>query len=145
MPLHLVKLSVGAQSIADLEEWIAQRLASKRKRGVKAEHVHTTRMMPKRTDELLDGGSLYWVIKGQVAVRQKLVEIRPVTDAEGIARCELVLEPSLVPVMPRPLRPFQGWRYLKAHEAPADITRGTSAVADMPEELRRHLRELGLI
>ncbi len=145
MSLHLVKLCVGAQSIVDLEEWIAEKMAARRVRGAKVEQIHTTRMMPKRVEELLDGGSLFWVIKGQVAARQKLLEIRPVTDAEGIARCELVLEPVVVAVMPRPLRPFQGWRYLPAHEAPADITRATGAMAEMPEELRRELRELGLI
>ncbi|HWG05013.1 MAG TPA: DUF1489 family protein [Beijerinckiaceae bacterium] len=145
MTLHLVKLCVGAQSIVDLEEWIAEKMAARRARGAKGEQIHTTRMMPKRAEELLDGGSLYWVIKGQVAARQRLLEIRPVTDAEGIARCELVLEPVVVAVMPRPLRPFQGWRYLKAQEAPADITRATGAMAEMPEELRRELRELGLI
>ena len=101
--------------------------------------------MPRRTAELLDGGSLYWVIKGQMAARQTLLDIRPITDSDGIARCQLVLEPVLIPVMPRPLRPFQGWRYLQAHEAPADITRSTSEIADMPEDLRRTLREMGLL
>jgi len=145
MALHLVKLCVGATSIGDMEEWIAERLAARRARGAKVEQIHTTRMMPRRGAELLDGGSLYWVIKGQMAARQKLLDIRPVTDADGIARCELVLEPLLIPVMPRPLRAFQGWRYLKAEAAPADFARGTGAIAEMPEELRRQLRELGLI
>jgi hypothetical protein len=102
-------------------------------------------MMPRRVAELLDGGSLYWVIKGQMAARQALLDIRPVTDADGIARCQLVLEPILVAVMPRPLRPFQGWRYLQAHEAPADIGKGTGEIGEMPEELRRQLRGLGLL
>jgi hypothetical protein len=145
MSLHLLKLCVGVQSIGDLEARIAARLAAKRARGETAEQIHTTRMMPRRQAELLDGGSLYWVIKGQVAARQALLDIRPVTDADGIARCQLVLEPTLIPVMPRPLRPFQGWRYLQPQEAPADITPGTGAIADMPEDLRRQLRELGLL
>ena len=145
MPLHLVKLSVGVQSIGDLEARIAARLAAKRARGETAEQIHTTRMMPRRRAELLDGGSLYWVIKGQVAARQALLDIRPVTDADGIPRCQLVLDPVLIPVMPRPLRPFQGWRYLQPQEAPADIAPGTGAIADMPEDLRRQLRELGLL
>lgn len=145
MPLHLLKLCVGVQSIADLEARIEARLAAKRARGETAEQIHTTRMMPRRMAELLDGGSLYWVIKGQVAARQALLDIRPVTDADGIARCQLVLEPVLIPVMPRPLRPFQGWRYLQPQEAPPDITPMTGAIADMPEDLRRQLRELGLL
>lgn len=145
MSLNLVKLCVGVQSIGDLEAWIAERLAAKRARGETAEQIHTTRMMPRRSAELLDGGSLYWVIKGQIAARQTLLAIRPVTDAEGIARCQLVLEPILIPVMPRPVRAFQGWRYLKPQEAPADIGKDAGEIGDMPEELRRHLRELGLL
>jgi hypothetical protein len=145
MSLHLMKLSVGVQSIGDLEALIAERLAAKRARGEAVEHIHTTRMMPRRTEELLDGGSLYWVIKGQMAARQALVDLRQITDADGISRCQIVLEPIVVPVLPRPLRPFQGWRYLKPHEAPADISHGSGDIGEMPEDLRRELRELGLL
>ena len=145
MPLHLLKLCVGAESIADLEDWIAQRAAAKRKRGEAPEHIHTTRMTPKRVEELLDGGSLYWVIKGQIAARERLLDIRPFTDAEGIGRTDLVLDGYVVPVMPRPFRPFQGWRYLQNKDAPADLDGASGDVAEMPEEMRRHLRELGLL
>ena len=145
MALHLLKLCVGADSISDLEAWIAESLAAKKARGLAAEQTHTTRMVPKRLDELLDDGSLFWVIKGQVSARQKLLDVRPFTDGEGISRCHLVLEPVVVPVSPRPCRPFQGWRYLAAHEAPEDLRGETSGLADMPEPLRRELRELGLI
>ena len=143
--LHLLKLSVGVESIGHLGDLIEARLAQRRRRKQPLEHVHTTRMVPKRADELLAGGSLYWVIRGQIAVRQKLVAVRPVVDADGIGRCDLVLEPVLHAVMPSPRKPFQGWRYLLAHEAPPDLARGTSEVADMPEDLRRELRELGLL
>ena len=102
-------------------------------------------MVPKRVEELTDGGSLYWVIKGQIAARQKLLEIRPFTDADGIGRCHLVLEPNVTPVHPRPCRPFQGWRYLAAKDAPPDLGKSSGAIAEMPEELRRELRELGLL
>jgi hypothetical protein len=145
MPLHLLKLCVGAESIADLEGWIAARIADKKRRGLDPEQFHTTRMVPKRADELVDGGSLYWVIKGQVSARQKLLEIRPFTDDEGIGRCNLVLEPIVVPVLPRPCRPFQGWRYLAPRDAPEDLAQGAGAIAEMPEELRRQLRDLGLL
>ena len=145
MALHLLKLCVGADSVRDLEEWIAERLAEKRRRGETPEHAHVTRMAPKRRDELIDGGSLYWVIKGQVAARQKLLDVRPFTDGDGIGRCRLVLEPVVVPVMPRPWRPFQGWRYLPGKEAPSDISAATGEIAQMPEILRRELRELGLL
>jgi hypothetical protein len=145
MPLHLLKLCVGAESIADLEGRIAMRIADKTRRGLDPEQFHTTRMAPKRGAELLDGGSLYWVIKGQIAARQKLLDLRPIVDSDGISRVNLVLEPVVVPVMPRPCRPFQGWRYLPDKDAPADLGRSSGQIADMPEEMRRHLRDLGLL
>ena len=145
MPLHLLKLCVGAESISDLQEWIDQRFAVKKKRGEALEHIHTTRMTPRRRDELLDGGSLYWVIKGQIAARETLVDMRPVVGADGIGRTELVLDGVVVPVHPRPCRPFQGWRYLPAKDAPPDLGKNSGAIAEMPEELRRELRELGLL
>jgi hypothetical protein len=145
MPLHLIKLCVGAESIRDMEEWVAEKLAMKRAAGEPVEKTHRTRMVPKRAAELLDGGSLYWIIKGQVAARQEIIDIRPFTDAEGISRCHIVLEPTLIPVMPRPHRPFQGWRYLADHEVPRDIEAGAGEIAEMPEGLRRELRELGLL
>jgi hypothetical protein len=139
MTLHLLKLCVGADSIADLEDWIAEVVP---RRG---EQVHTTRMVPRRIDALMDGGSLYWVIKGQVSCRQRLLAVRPFVDADGIGRCHLVLEPVVMPVEPRPHRPFQGWRYLEAKDAPRDIARGSGDLGAMPEEMRRELAELGLI
>jgi hypothetical protein len=101
-------------------------------------------MVPKRGAELLDGGSLYWVIRGQVAARQELRDIETFTDAEGIGRCRLWMAPEVVPVLPRPFRPFQGWRYLAPKDAPPDL-RGRGDVAEMPEELRRELSVLGLL
>jgi hypothetical protein len=145
MALHLLKLSVGSDSIRDLAEWIEERLAQRRKRGEPREHIHRTRMVPKRVGELLDGGSLYWVIKGQIAARQKLIDIRPFIDKDGVSRCQFVMEPPLIPVMPRPFRPFQGWRYLRPEDAPPDLRAGAGEVAEMPEELRRELSELGLL
>lgn len=142
MPLHLQKLCVGVDSIEDLAAWIASSLESRKRRGLAAEQIHTTRMMPKRVDEL-EGGSLYWVIRGVMQVRQRLLAIRAIRDAEGVSRCELVLEPVLVGVEARPRRPFQGWRYLKAEEAPADLVTGSSG--ELPPELVRELAALGLL
>lgn len=144
MPLHLLKLCVGAESIEDLEEWIAENLAGKATRGEPAEQVHTTRMVPTRIAELLDGGSLYWVIKGEVACRQRLTGIRPFVDGDGIRRCHLVMEPVVHRVMPRPNRPFQGWRYLADKDVPADLAAGGDAPT-LPDTLRRELRSLGLL
>ena len=145
MPLHILKLCVGVESIADLDGWIASRLAEQRSAGQPEEQRHTTRMVPKRVEELLDGGSLFWVIKGQVAARQRLLDVRPFKDGDGIGRCHLVLEPILVPVETRPCRPFQGWRYLAAGDAPTDAGRAPPDLLAMPEALRRALRDLGLL
>lgn len=143
MALHLIKLCVGVDTIGELQDWIDERVALMRRLKQPVEQIHTTRMTPKRADELV-GGSLYWVIKGQISARQELLELRPVTDADGIGRCQLVLKPELVHVVPRPFRPFQGWRYLEAKDAPQDIG-AASGAADMPEALRRELSDLGLL
>jgi hypothetical protein len=145
MSLHLMKLAVGCDSVADLTGWIKQRIKQKKARGEKPEHIHTTRMVPKRTDELLDGGSLYWVIRGQIACREELIAIRPFVDKDGIGRCRLVLRPKVIVVEPRPFRAFQGWRYLQAKDAPRDLDRAAPGASHMPEELRRELRDLGLL
>jgi len=145
MPLHLIKLCVGCESISDLEEWIDENRVQHRRLGREYEQTHTTRMVPKRADELLGGGSLFWVIRGQVACRQRLLDVRPFTDGDGIGRCRLVLESKVVPVEPRPYRPFQGWRYLDAGDAPRDLGRDTGDLAAMPEAMRRELAELGLL
>ena len=144
MALNLVKLCVGCDSIEDLEEWIAFRLDERRRANEPVEQWHTTRMVPTRSAELTDGGSLYWVIKGNVQCRQRLLEIRPFTDDEGISRCHLVLDPSVVRTGWQPRRAFQGWRYLKAGDAPADLG-SRSGLAEMPPKLRKELAELGLL
>jgi hypothetical protein len=145
MPLHLLKLCVGCDSIADLVEWIEENRIHHKRLKRDYEQTHTTRMVPKRAEEIVAGGSLYWVIKGQVSCRQRLLDIRPFTDTDGIGRCRLVLEPKVIPVEPRPFRPFQGWRYLGAKDAPRDIGRRSGDVALMPEAMRRELADLGLI
>ena len=145
MALHLIKLCVGCDSVRELENWIRQKLKDKRRRGEKAEHIHRTRMVPKRADELTDGGSLYWVIRGEVMCRQRIRAVRQFRDKDGIGRCGLVLEPKVVLIAPRPYRAFQGWRYLPLADAPPDLDRAAPGAAAMPEKLRRELRELGLM
>jgi hypothetical protein len=144
MPLGLVKLCVGASSIADLEEWIDETRLLFKRLGRPYEQTHTTRMMPKRIGPGATDGSLYWVIKSQIQCRQRIMEIRPFTDSEGISRCNLILEPIVHPVRPRPMKPFQGWRYMDEKDAPPDMT-ALGANADMPDELRRELAGLGLL
>jgi len=145
MSLHLLKLCVGADSIQDLQEWVAEKALNAIAAGLEPHSVHTTRMVPKRAEELLDGGSLYWVIKGQVMARQKLLDIETFTGGDGIQRCHLLLGPEVIETASQPKRPFQGWRYLKDEEAPRDLGRLGEDVAALPESLRRELAELGLL
>jgi hypothetical protein len=140
--LHLIKLCVGTDSIADLSAWQKKRVAERKKRGGSTDIMHITRQTPKRADELLDGGSLYWVIKGQIAVRQRLLELRAVTR-NGLPHCALVLDKTLVPTERRFHRAFQGWRYLDPTDAPRDLKRGQAF--DLPETLHAELAQLGLI
>jgi hypothetical protein len=143
VPLNLIKLCVGCDSVKDLEDWIREK--RRRTRGKKTEHIHRTRMVPKRAAELIDGGSLYWVIRGEVLCRQRLLAVRPFVDKEGIGRCNLVLEPKVTLVEPRPYRAFQGWRYLAVKDSPRDLDRAAPGARAMPETMRRELRELGLL
>jgi hypothetical protein len=143
MPLHIIKLCVGCDSLSELADWQKKRLKEKRAKGQKPELVHVTRMTPKRGDEVLDGGSLYWVIKGQIAARQKLLAFREVKK-NGIPHCGLVYDKTLVPVVARPRRAFQGWRYLEDKDAPPDLAR-TKGATGLPEKLQRELAALGLL
>lgn len=145
MALHLLKLCVGCESIEDLQDSINRRMVEKRAANLPEFYVHTTRMTPRRMEELLEGGSLYWVIKGNVQCRQKLADIEPFIDASGVSRCRLVLEPRVVPTFWQPKRAFQGWRYLKGSEAPADLDAGRKGLADIPAALRLELADLGLL
>lgn len=147
MTLHLIKLCVGCDSIEDLAGWQAERLKQMKTAGTKPELFHRTFQMPKRRDELLAGGSLYWVIKGIVQVRQRLVDLREGAKPDGTPCCLLIFDRKLVPVRPVPRRAFQGWRYLSDEEAPEDLTgsRRGDGLAQMPPKLRKELAELGLI
>ena len=145
MTLHLIKLAVGAESLADLREWMAERMAEAKRRRSPSRHAHVTRMTPKRTEQLLSGGSLYWVVKGLISARQEIVGLEPFVDAEGIGRCKIWLGPTVVAVAPRPMRAFQGWRYYEAKDAPPDIDECQPGFAEMPEVMRRELASLGLL
>ncbi|WAJ30857.1 DUF1489 family protein [Antarcticirhabdus aurantiaca] len=144
MPLHMIKLCVGVDTIDDLREWVGERREAARAAKRPFEQIHTTRMFPKRNVDILDGGSLYWVIKGHVQVRQRILDLRPVTDADGIARCQIVLEPEFTATDWAPRRPFQGWRYLEHDDRPADID-GDRLGSGLPPELMRELAGLGLL
>ena len=143
MTVHLVKLCVGVESIQDLADWQNARIAERRKKKQPLELVHVTRMMPKRIDELLDGGSLYWVIKGHIAARHRLIDLRQVTK-NGVPHCGIVYAPELIQTERRFRSPFQGWRYLDAKDAPADA-RELKGGKNLPEALKIELAELGLL
>jgi hypothetical protein len=145
MVLHLIKLCVGADSLADLRGWMAARIADAKRRRAPLRYAHVTRMAPKRAADILDGGSLYWVIKGQIAARQRMLGVEPFVDSDGLGRCKLWLDGAVVSVRPRPMRAFQGWRYFEAKSAPPDIDETQPGFAAMPEALRRELAGLGLL
>ncbi len=138
--LHLVKLSVGSESVASKAEWQAQHMA---KTGQNLRHV--TRMWPRRAAELLQGGSIYWVIKGNVLAHQKIIGLDEVIGEDGIRRCGIVLDSQLMQTVPQPRRPFQGWRYLVADDAPRDTSPFTEGAEELPIELQSHLANLGVL
>ncbi|MBY6153828.1 DUF1489 domain-containing protein [Vannielia litorea] len=139
--IHLVKLCVGVDSLEKLEAWRAQR---RRETGV-AETRHVTRMWPKQEEALLNGGSLYWVIKGVIQARQAVLRLDEVEGGDGIRRCGIVLAPELIRVAPAVRRPFQGWRYLKPQDAPSDLPSRREGDPDMPPELVAKLAEIGIL
>jgi len=141
--IHIIKLSVGTTSIEGL---VAHRAGLIQRGYGRPDGLawHRTRMMPKRKDELLDGGSIYWVFGGKIQCRQRLIALEAGADNEGRSFCDFVMDQHLVPTVPQPKRPFQGWRYLKADEAPKDIA-SIGGDERPPEEMAQALAELGLI
>lgn len=147
MALNLIKLCVGIDTVEELVAWRAQRRAEQAAAGLPEVSRHLTRNAPRRADEILSGGgSLYWVIRREIRVRQRITAIEEAVDHEGRPCCALVFDPELVRVVPRPQRPFQGWRYLDGADAPEDLpTHDSGDSAEMPEDMRRELRALGLL
>lgn len=146
MALNLVKLCVGVDSIEDLARWQDGWLKEQLQAGPVPRLYHTTFQTPKRQAELLDGGSLFWVIKGFVQCRQRLVGFDEGQKSDGSACCLLLLDPAIVAVRPVPRRAFQGWRYMTAESAPGDLAiGGQNDIAAMPDKMRKELAELGLI
>jgi hypothetical protein len=135
--IHLLKLSVGSDSVEDHESWQAAHFVGRNP-------VHVTRMWPKRADEVLDGGSLYWVVKGLVLARQRILGLEERRGADGILRCALVLDREMVRTEAQPRRAFQGWRYLDPKDAPRDLRAGRSTQEPLPPQLLTALAEIGL-
>jgi len=145
MTVHLIKLCVGVDTVNELAVWQAERLKSLKRAGKKPELCHRTLQMPRRRDEVLDGGSLYWVIRGFVLVRQPVLDLRDDKKDDGTACCGIVLDPKLVPTRAHPRRAFQGWRYLEAADAPPDVQGFAEEDVEIPAAMRAQLRELRLI
>jgi hypothetical protein len=145
MTVHLIKLCVGCDTVSELAEWQVERLASLRKARKTPELCHRTLQTPRRRDDVLDGGSLYWVIKGFVLVRQRIIDLRSDMKDDGTACCGIVLDPVLVGTRPHPRRAFQGWRYLEPADAPRDTAGLAEGSDEMPPAMRKDLRELRLI
>ncbi len=143
--LHLIKLCVGTDSIDDLRRWQSRRMAERLAAGLDPRPRHVTRMWPRRAGELAAGGSLYWVIRGLIRVRQRIIGFEEVVREDGIRRCGIILDPGLVPTHPRPRAAFQGWRYLKAEDAPPDLTALPADEAELPPGMREALSELGVL
>jgi hypothetical protein len=135
LALHLIKLAVGSQSIEDIRRWQSQNPPPQ----------HRTRNFPRRAEELLDGGSLYWVINRIVSARQRIVDIVDGQRDDGTKCTVLMLDPVLVPVQGGLKKPFQGWRYLDPKEAPPDAAASAQSSAEMPPAMRRELAALGLL
>lgn len=143
--VHLVKLCVGVESVEELRAWQSRRAAERLAAGLDPRPRHVTRMWPRRAGELLAGGSLYWVIRGVIRVRQRILGFEEVVREDGIRRCGIVLDPTLVPVQPRPRAAFQGWRYLSAEDAPPDLAALPADESDLPPGMREALSELGVL
>ena len=138
MPLNLLKLCVGVSEIEELDSWVKD---CRQGRGTLD---HVTRMFPKRKDEILPGGSLFWVMRGMILCRQPIAALEEVTGSDGIVRCRILFKPQVIPVRPVPKRAFQGWRYLEEADSPPDLPK-SAKVDGMPEKMRRELGELGLL
>jgi hypothetical protein len=139
MTLNLIKLAVGVDDVKHLRELQKER---RRERG---RYVFYTRHLPRRREEILDGGSIYWVIKGYVRVRQRILGFVPVEEEDGERYCLVRYDRKLVETVWQPKRPFQGWRYLLPKDAPADRPAHAASDDELPPRIAQELRNLGLL
>ncbi len=137
---NLVKLCVGTFTVEQLETWQETRFGS---RGINPEHV--TRSHPRRADEILRGGSLYWVVRGRIMVRQRIIALERRDCDDGVTRCAIVFDPQIIRTFPVPRQPFQGWRYLEPNDSPADLPASRQNDDDIPPAIHDALLEIGVI
>ena len=139
--INLVKLSVGSESLESLADWQATR------RAQTADGLprHVTRMWPKRAAEILNGGSIFWVVKGVILCRQRILRLDAVEGTDGLRRCAIVHSPDIIRVTPTPKRAFQGWRYLNPSDSPTDLCEATAGGDALPTDLQTALAEIGVM
>ena len=144
MTLNIIKLAVGAESIESMAEWQAGVMATRKAAGLSVNPVHETRMFPKRASEIIGKGSMFWVIKHKIRVRQKIIDIEKIEMDDAPSFCLIHLDPQLVPVRIKHKRPFQGWRYLKDADAPPDVDPTAKPLGDTPAHLELALKDAGV-
>jgi len=139
--INLMKLSVGTENVDQLIAWQKHRAAL----SPGGQYYHQTRMWPKREAEVINGGSIYWVIKGEISARQRIIRLDEKIGEDGIRRCGIVLDHEVIPTVTALRRPFQGWRYLTAADAPSDLGSARAHEDALPVELNRALAEIGVL
>ena len=146
LSVNIVKLAVGIQSVEELE-LIQRRFLSQPGVDANSGFYHSTKLMPKKHEAIVKSGSLYWVIKGVICARQKILSITKQEDPDGIKRCKIFLDNSIIKTAPVRKKPFQGWRYLKKNRTPADITDPVTTTFDddIPLKVQQQLLEVGLL
>jgi len=139
--IHLTKLAVGVRDIDHIRALQAERARAN------PPLRHRTRNSPRRRDEILEGGSLYWVISGTMLARQRILDIIEDKWDDSTSCAGLILHAELVPLVGRPTKPFQGWRYLHPEDAPADLAvrEPLPGSDELPPTLQRELRALCLL
>ena len=145
MTVNLIKLCVGIEDVEHLADAQKQRLAMKKKAGEKPELIHVTRAFPRRAAEVLDGGSLYWVIKGVIRLRQEIIDLRETVNQAGKPACAIVYKKQHILTERRSFRPFQGWRYMPVADAPRDLKDVGAGAEELPDDMAEELRSLGLL
>lgn len=144
MALNMIKLCVGAETLEDLENWQQRVMAQRQALGLSVNPIHETRMTPKRGDEIIGKGSMYWVVKHKIIARQRIIGLEKVDPGEGPKFCIIHLDPEIIKTQIRRKRPFQGWRYLQAKDAPPDLTPGAQSLGNTPEHLEQALKDAGV-
>ncbi|MBL6959180.1 MAG: DUF1489 domain-containing protein [Rhodospirillales bacterium] len=145
MTVHLIKMAVGVEDVQHLADLQSRRLEQSKKTEKKPELYHFTRHMPRRSEELLEGGSIYWVIKRLIRVRQRILGLKQTNRPDGRPACAIILDSQLVRTEPRRFKAFQGWRYFQSADVPKDSSKDMDAVSEMPSELAEELKDLGLL